>query len=85
MRRWFLRHPRYHVHFTPTGSSWLNKVERFFGKITTERIRRGSFQSVRELTEAINHYVQEHNKDPKPFAWTATPERIFKKLENSLS
>jgi transposase len=85
VRRWFLRHPRYHIHFTPTGSSWLNKVERFFGKITSERIRRGSFQSVRELIEAINQYVKEHNKDPKPFAWTATPEHIFKKLENSLS
>jgi putative transposase len=85
VRRWFLRHPRYHIHFTPTGGSWLNQVERFFGKITQDAIRRGSFQSVRQLIETINAYLAEHNKNPKPFVWTATPESIFKKLEKSLS
>jgi len=85
VRRWFLRHPRFHVHYTPTGSSWLNQVERFFGKITQEAIRRGSFTSVRQLEQAIQTYMQEHNRQPKPFVWTATADLIFKKLENSLS
>jgi transposase len=85
VRRWFLRHPRFHVHYTPTGSSWLNLVERFFGKITHEAIRRGSFTSVKQLERAIQEYLQEHNRDPKPFAWTATADVIFRKLENSLS
>lgn len=85
VRRWFLRHPRYHVHFTPTGSSWLNQVERFFAKITQEAIRRGSFTSVNQLKQTIDDYLQEHNKEPKPFVWTATADLIFKKLENSLA
>ena len=85
VRRWFLRHPRYHVHYTPTGSSWLNQVERFFGKITQEAIRRGSFTSVHQLKQAIDDYLQEHNKEPQPFVWTATADLIFKKLENSLA
>lgn len=83
--RWFARHPRFQVHFTPTGSSWLNLVERFFGKITLEAIRRGSFRSVRQLREAIDAYITEHNKDPKPFVWTASASSIFQKLEESLS
>lgn len=85
VKRWLLRHPRYHIHFTPTSSSWINLVERFFGKITDEAIRRGSFKSVKELQLAIEHYINEHNTNPQPFAWTASPELIFKKLENSLS
>jgi len=83
--RWFARHPRFHVHFTPTGSSWLNLVERFFGKITLETIRRGSFLSVRHLREAITTHIAEHNKDPKPFVWTASADSIFRKLNESLS
>ena len=85
VRRWFLRHPRFQIHFTPTGSSWINLVERFFGKITDEAIRRGSFTSVKQLQLAIEQYISEHNKAPKPFVWTASPELIFKKIENSLS
>ena len=85
VRRWFLRHPRFQIHFTPTGSSWINLVERFFGRITEEAIRRGSFKSVKELQLAIERYISEHNKTPKPFVWTASSELIFKKLENSLS
>jgi transposase len=84
VKRWFLRHPRYQIHFTPTGSSWINLVERFFARITTEAIRRGSFTSVKQLQVAIEAYVNEHNKEPKPFAWAATPERIFAKIENGL-
>ncbi len=83
--RWFARRPRFHIHFTPTGSSWLNMVERFFAKITTQAIRRGSFRSVRQLREVIKAYLAEHNTDPKPFVWTATAEGIFRNLENSLS
>jgi transposase len=85
VHRWLLRRPRFHLHFTPTGSSWLNLVERFFARITTEAIRRGSFSSVRQLKAAIDAYLAEHNKDPKPFTWTASADSIFRKLENSLS
>lgn len=85
VKRWLLRHPRFQIHFTPTGSSWINLVERFFAKITEEAIRRGSFKSVKELRTAIDHYIAEHNKHPKPFVWTASADLIFKKLENSLS
>jgi transposase len=85
VQRWFLRHPRFEVHYTPTGSSWLNQVERFFGKITEQAIRRGSFTSVRQLEQAIHAYLEQHNRQPKPFVWTATADGIFRKLENSLS
>ena len=61
------RNPRFHMHFTPTSASWLNMVERFFRDITTKRICRGAFSSVRKLIQAINGYVHEHNMDPKPF------------------
>jgi transposase len=83
--RWFARRPRFHIHFTPTSGSWLNMVERFFGKITTEAIRRGSFTSVRQLRETIEAYLAEHNQAPKPFIWTATADSIFRKLTASLS
>jgi hypothetical protein len=85
VHRWLLGHPRFHLHFTPTGSSWLNMVESFFVRITTEAIRRGSFSSVRQLQAAIDAYLAEHNKEPKPFTWTASADSIFRKLENSLS
>jgi transposase len=85
VKRWLPRHPRFQVHFTPTGSSWINLAERFFGKITEEAIRRGSFRSVKELQVAIENYIADHNKNPKPFVWTASADLIFKKLENSLS
>lgn len=81
VRQWLLRHPRWQLHFIPTHSSWLNQVERFFAKITLEVIRRGSFTSVPNLRKAILDYIGTHNKDPKPFVWTATAERIFEKIE----
>jgi len=84
VKRWFLNHPRYQLHFTPTGSSWINLIERFFSRITNEAIRRGSFTSVKQLQAAIEAYVGEHNKEPKPFLWTASADLIFKKLERSL-
>ena len=85
VHRWLLRRPRFQLHFTPTGSSWLNLVERFFARITNEAIRRGSFSSVRQLQAAIDAYLAEHNKDAKPFVWTASADSIFRKPANSLS
>jgi transposase len=80
VRRWFLRRPRYHVHFTPTSASWLNQVERFFGLLTDRRIRRGTFGCVRQLESAIRVYLDHHNQNPKPFAWTADADSILKKI-----
>ena len=71
VKAWLKRHPRFHMHFTPTSASWLNQVERFFGLITEDRIRRGVFRSVAELEAAIQDYLDQHNADPKPFVWTA--------------
>jgi len=79
-KRWFAAHSRYHLHFTPTGSSWLNQIERWFAEITAKRIRRGTFLSVRELIRAIESYIRENNKNPKPFVWTATAKSILRKL-----
>jgi putative transposase len=81
VRSWFARRPRYHVHFTPTYSSWLNQVETWFGIITRKAIRRGSFRSTKELAEKIDLFVKSHNRNSKPFIWTATAESIFEKLE----
>ena len=80
VKAWFARHPRFHAHFIPTSSSWLNLVERFFRDITDQRIRRGIFHSVQELTEAIYDYLAHHNDNPKPFRWTKTAEHILDKL-----
>jgi len=85
VRAWLARRPRFQLHFTPTGASWLNQVERFFGLITEQRIRRGSFRSVAELAEAIEGYIADHNQDPKPFTWTKTPEQIFDKISSSFA
>ena len=81
VRAWLARRPRFHIHFTPTYSSWLNQVERWFALITNQSIRRGSFESVTELKRQINAYVDHHNQHPKPFMWTATAESILAKLE----
>jgi len=80
VRAWLKRHPRFHMHFTPTSGSWLNQVERFFGRITQDRIRRGVFKSVAELELAIQQYVDHHNADPKPFIWTASATAILEKV-----
>lgn len=82
VRRWLARHPRFVVHFTPTSASWLNQVERFFAEITEKRIRRGVFRTVRELEQAIEAYLAEHNADPKPFKWTATADLILRRVED---
>jgi transposase len=81
VKSWFAAHPRYHVHFTPTGSSWLNQIERWFAEITAKRIRRGTFLSVKELVRAIEGYIRENNLRPKPFVWVATANSILKKLK----
>jgi len=75
-----LRHPRFHLHFTPTSSSWLNLVERWFCEITDKRIRRGSFQNVSALVKAIKDYLENHNQNPKIFVWSAPVERILAKI-----
>lgn len=77
---WLKKHPRYHLHFTPTSSSWLNQVERWFAKITQERIRRGVFKSVDELIAAIDDYIAAHNKNPRPFVWTASADLILDRV-----
>ncbi|MGQ0680024.1 MAG: IS630 family transposase [Actinomycetota bacterium] len=78
---WLAKHPRIHLHFIPTSSSWLNLVERWFREITDKVIRRGSFTSVPELIAAIERYLVAHNNNPKPFVWTATAESILKKVK----
>ena len=79
--RWFARHSRYHMHFTPTSASWLNQVERWFAELTEKRIRRGSFDGVRSLEKAIMEYLEHKNKDPKPFVWTADADLILGKVQ----
>jgi transposase len=80
VKAWLKRHPRFHVHFIPTSSSWLNLVERWFREITDKRIRRGAFHSVRQLIDTIMNYIERHNDDPKPFVWTAKAEDILAKV-----
>lgn len=80
VKAWFKRHPRFHLHFTPTSSSWLNMVERWFREITDKRIRRGSFSSVPELISAINEYLENHNQNPQVFVWSASVEKILGKI-----
>ena len=79
VKRWLKKHPRFHIHFTPTSASWLNMVERFFAEITRKRIRRGVFKSVAELEQAICDYLAIHNHNPVPFVWTATATAILEK------
>lgn len=80
IQRWLVRHPRFHLHFTPTGSSWLNLVERFFAALTEKQLRRGVHRSTRELENAIYRYIHHQNRDPKPFIWTKTADQILDSL-----
>jgi putative transposase len=80
VRAWLARHPRFHVHYTPTYSSWLNQVERWFGLITQRAIRRGSFSSVKDLVGKIDAFVEHYNRSSRPFVWTATADSILQKL-----
>ena len=78
--RWLVRHPRWQLHFIPTHSSWLNQVERFFAELTRKRLRRSCFQNVLSLRSAIKDCIAHHNKDPKPFRWTASADLILGKV-----
>jgi len=80
VQQWLKRHPRFRLHFTPTSSSWLNLVERWFGEITRKRIRRGCFKSVAQLIQAIQDYIRVNNENPKPFVWTKRVEQILEKV-----
>ena len=80
VKAWLKQHPRFHTHFTPTSSSWLNIIEGFFAKLTRKRLRRGVFKSVADLKTAIHEFIQAHNQDPKPFVWTATAQKIIEKV-----
>ena len=80
VKKWLAKHPRFHMHFTPTSASWMNMVERFFRDITENRLRRGVFTSVGELTRAIEEYIAKHNAQPKPFIWTKTAQDILQKV-----
>jgi transposase len=80
VRSWLGKHPRVHVHFIPTSSSWLNVVEAFFSQLTNRRLRRGAFTSVADLIDAIHAYIDHNNAQPKPFVWTATAASILEKV-----
>src|SRR6266508_3324223 len=80
IRDWLARHPRFHVHFTPTGSSWINQVERWFGYLTDQMIRRGIHKSVQALERDVHAWIENWNENPRPFAWTKTAEEILDSL-----
>jgi len=82
VKSWLKHHPRFHLHFTPTSSSWLNLVERWFGEITRKRIHRGVFKSVPELIAAIEEFIRLNNQHPKPFVWTKKVEQILEKVNH---
>ena len=83
VQKWLARHPRFHMYFTPTSSSWLNMVERFFRDLTEQRLRRGIFRDVEELIMAIGDYIDKHNDKPKPFVWTAKAADILEKVKRA--
>lgn len=82
VKKWLAKHKRFHLHFTPTGSSWLNLVERWFAELTRKRIRRGVFKSVPDLVEAIEEFIRTNNENPKPFVWTKKVEEILQKVNH---
>jgi len=83
VKAWLKRHPRFHMHFIPTSSSWLNLIERWFRDLTDKQIRRGVFKNVAQLINTITQYIKGHNTDPKPFAWTAKVEDILAKVRRA--
>jgi transposase len=80
VKKWLADRSRYHAHFIPTSSSWLNQIERWFAEITRKRIRRGTFRSVRDLVKAIKEYVRHYNRNPRPFHWVASASKIVRKV-----
>ena len=83
VQSWLAKHPRFHLHFTPTSASWLNMVERFFRDLTTKRLRRGVFHSVPELVAALQGYLETYNQEPTPFVWTATANDVLMKVKRA--
>jgi transposase len=83
VRQWLAAHPRFHLHFTPTSASWLNLVERWFGLISQQAIRRGSFDSVAQLERAITHFMKGWNQNPRPFVWTKTAQQLRRSIRNA--
>lgn len=81
VKRWFVRHPRFHVHFTPTSASWLNQIERWFATLSEKRIRRGTHRSTQQLERAIRDYLQSYNDDPKPFVWSKSADDILASIQ----
>jgi transposase len=80
VKTWLAKHPRFHMHFTPTSASWLNMVERFFRDLSENQLRRGVFHNVPDLISTIGQYIVKHNRDPKPFIWTAKANDILAKV-----
>jgi len=83
VKSWLAKHPRFHLHFTPTSASWLNMVERFFRDLTTKRLRRGVFHSVPELVAALQGYLDTYNQEPTPFVWTAQAKDLLMKVKRA--
>jgi transposase len=81
VRRWFARHPRFHVHFTPTYASWINLVESWFAALTSRELKRSSHRSTRQLEAAVRAYIDESNNDPVPFVWTKTADEILQTIK----
>jgi transposase len=84
IQKWFLAHPRFHVHFTPTSSSWINLVERWFSEITEKWIRRGTHRSVKELAQSITDWIDSWNENPRPYVWHKTADEILDSLAGYL-
>ena len=82
IKKWLLRHPRFHLHFTPTYSSWMNLVERWFAELTNKWLRRGTHRSTKELESAIGHWIDQWNEEPKPFVWHKSADEILDTLAN---
>ena len=82
IKQWLFNHPRYHLHFTPTHSSWLNQIERWFGLLSEKQIKRGSHSSILQLERAIKEFIKKHNEKPKPFIWTKSADEILSKVAN---
>ncbi len=80
VKKWLRRHPRFHVHFIPTSSSWLNVIERFFRDLDVKRLKRGVFKNVPDVVAAISGYIDAHNEDPNPIIWSATADKILEKV-----
>ncbi len=84
IQKWLATHPRFHLHFTPTSSSWLNQVERWFGLLTDKQLRRGVHKSVRALEKDIREWIKTWNENPRPFTWTRTADEILERLATYL-